>query len=50
MTTDFNLFDIIRIRLVNPDQKHIDFITDLTGMLLLFIFLTLFPSIHLAVK
>jgi len=32
MTTDFNLFDIIRIRLVNPDQKHIDFITNLTGV------------------
>lgn len=32
MTTDFNLFNIIRIQLVNPDKKHIDFITDLTGV------------------
>jgi hypothetical protein len=32
MTIDFNLFKIMRIRLINPNKKHIDFITDLTGV------------------
>jgi hypothetical protein len=32
MTMDFNVFNTTRIRLVNPNIKHIDFLTKLTGV------------------